>query len=283
MTAARPACALAAILLAGVAQAQPAERDAGALVRGELRLGFATFDYAESFQGRTLDTERGVLPALAGEGELRAFGAFVRAGFRVASGSVSYGGEVQAPTEPALDGVWATGTSDARQLEGRVELGAPVDPDRRLAILAGAGLRRWHRTIRDTTAVARDGNPAFISGYSETYGWGELELGARYAILDRGPDAWDVDARLVRTIAPWISVDYFGSTVSLGLAPRLGWRAATSWRHRLAPGWFVVVTGFAEAYAFGASGTDAANQILEPDSRTRRFGLELGVGAADRL
>jgi hypothetical protein len=283
MTAALPARALAALLLSGVAQAQAPERDEGPLVRGELRLGFATFDYAETYQGRTLDTERGVLPAVSGEGELRAGGAFVRGGFRVASGSVSYGGEVQAPTDPSLDGVWAIGHSDAQQLEGRVEAGALVDPDRRLAMLVGLGLRRWHRTIHDTTALSRDGLAFAVKGYSEDYAWGELELGARYAILNRGRDGWDVEARLVRTISPMISVDYFGSTVSLGLEPRLGWRAATSWRRVLSPGWFVVVTGFGEGYAFGASGTDAATGILEPDSRTFRFGLEVGVGVDARL
>ena len=268
--------ALAALLLLCAARSAAAE-DAVRL-RGELRVGFASFDYVESYQGRTLDREQGVLPVLALETEVRWRRAFARLGFRLASGSVDYGGEVLAPMDAALDGVWANGESDALQLEGRLEAGAFVDPDRRLSLFAGLGVRRWRRAIQDTVAVSRDGSAVAIQGYTEAYGWGELEAGARYAVVQRGDDGWDVEARVVRTIAPSIDVAYLGSPVSLELGARLGWRAGTTYRHAFTPGWFVVAGLWGEGYAFGASGVDPVHVILEPDSRTLRFGLELGVG-----
>jgi hypothetical protein len=281
VTALTAARALAASVLA-LALAVPAARaddDDAVRLRGELRLGVATFDYAETYAGRTLDREQGVLPAIAAEGEVRWRRPFARLAFRLASGTVGYGGEVQAPSEPALDRVWARASTDALQVEGRLEVGALVDPDRRLALLAGLGVRRWRRTIHDTVAVSRDGIAYSVQGYSETYGWGELEAGARYAILDRVASTWDVEARIVRTLAPRLDVDFPGSPVTLELGAQLGWRAATTFRHALAPRWFFVASLWGEGYGFGASAVDPVLGILEPDSRTLRFGLELGVGA----
>jgi hypothetical protein len=177
-----------------------------------------------------------------------------------------------------VDGVWYHTTSDATQLEGRLEVGGNVDPARRAALFVGVGARRWRRVIHDGSAVGRDGLVYAIQGYAETYRWGEVEAGARYAVLDRRTDVWDVELRAVQTFAPTLDVDYLGAPVSLALGPRLGWRAATTLRHVFAPGSYGVVSLWAEGYRFGASSVDPAYNILEPDSESYRVALEVGFG-----
>ena len=250
--------------------------------RAELRAGVVLFDYLETLDGESLDREHGVIPALSGELEVGGRRAFGRLSGRLAGGTVDYHGQVQAPTAPAIDGVWASGQSDAQLLEARLEGGAWVDPARRLAVFAGVGARQWQRTIHDTVATGRDGLLYQIQGLSETYGWWDLDLGARYAIVETEGDGWDVEAALVQTVSPGIQVSYAGSNLSLDLGARLGWRASTSWRHRFAPSWFAVAGLWGEGYRFGASAAKdvgGGQAILEPDSRTFRLGLELGVGA----
>ncbi len=281
--AARAARAIAALALV-VAASPAAAQEEPVRGRAELRAGVVLFDYLETFEGHSLDREHGVVPALAGDLEGGWGRAFGRLSFRLARGTVDYSGEVQDTQTPgsAIDGVWAHGQSDATLLEAHLQGGALVDPARRLAVFAGAGVRQWQRSIHDTVATGRDGLLYQVSGIDETYGWWELELGARYAILAGPRDAWDVEAALVQTVAPQIQVDYLGSSVSLDLGARLGWRAGTTFRHQFAPPWFLVAGLWGEGYRFGASAPKAVPgglQILEPDSRTLRFGLEVGVGA----
>jgi hypothetical protein len=290
MSAAPAARALAALVLlataplaageegrttAGTGDAQSPEE--GLRGRVDLRAGVVSFDYAETYQGRLLDHEQGFLPAIDAEAEVRWRWAFGRLALRLAGGSLDYGGEAQS-SSPAVDGVWYHTTSDATQLEGRVELGGHVDARGRVALFLGVGARSWRRTIHDGMAVGRDGISYLIQGYAETYHWGELEAGARYVLLDRREDVWDVDARLVQTFSPGLDVDFLGSPISLALGARLGWRAATTFRHALAPQAFGVATLWGEGYGFGASAVDPVHNVLEPDSRTYRFGLEVGVG-----
>jgi hypothetical protein len=249
----------------------------------ELRAGAVLFDYLETLDGHSLDREHGFVPSIAGEVEVGWRRAFGRLSLRLARGTVDYSGEVQDPTPgSAIDGVWAHGQSDATQLEGHLQGGALVDPAGRLALFAGVGLRQWQRSIQNTIATGRDGLLYQISGIDETYGWWELELGARYAILASAPEEWEVEAALVQTVAPQIRVNYLGTSYTLDLGARLGWRAGTTFRYVFGPPWFVVAGLWGEGYRFGASAPQpvgGGQAILEPDSRTFRFGLEAGVGA----
>jgi len=258
---------------------RPARAERDLWGHAELRAGVVLLDYLETLDGQSLDREQGVVPALAAEVEAGWRRAFGRLALRFAGGSVDYSGQVQDPNDPgsAIAGVWAHGQSIATQLEAHLQGGALVDPAHRVGVFAGAGLRQWQRSIQSTTV---NGYP--VAGLNETYGWWELELGARVAILADARDDWEVEAAAVQTVAPRIQVSYQGSNLTLDLGARLGWRAGTTFRHEFAPPLFVVAGLWGEGYRFGASAPKPVGgglEILEPDSRTFRFGLELGVGA----
>ena len=273
----RRARVLAALVLCAVASRGGAQegRPRGRL---EARLGVQYFDYAETYQGTTLDTEQGFLPALSVEGELRGDIAYGRLALRLGRGTVDYRGLAQAsPPDPTVDGLTAVSTSDAQLLSAQLEAGAAVDPGRRLQLFLGLGARRWNRDIHDTVVVSRTGVPTPLHGPSEVYSWFLLDVGARYAILETPRDGWDVEASLLRTLAPRIEVGFQGSTVSLDLGAQFGWRVGSTYRRALRKDLSFTAGAWAEGYAFGASAVDPTFGILEPDSRTVTVGVDVGV------
>jgi hypothetical protein len=259
--------------------------------RAELRLGLLRFEYAEyGDRGASLDREMGWVPAVSGEVELRGSRLFGRAAARLAQGNVTYHGRTQSLSDPNLDALPVRSKTDVSFVSGELQGGAFLDGARRLALFVAAGARRWTRDIRDAAVTARDGTPASVTGLSEIYAWYELQAGARFTFLALPRTAWDLEGRVVRTAGADISVDLgrpFGvdGTARMGLGASTGWRAATTLRQDLEPGVFLVVSLFAEGYAFGAShlyvfqdagGTTRA--ISEPRSETLGGGLEVGIG-----
>ena len=251
---------------------------------GEVRLGLMHFDYEEREAGVFLDGEKGWVPSLTGELELHKNQLFGRLMLRVASGTVDYNGQTQS-------GIPLTTRSDATFLQGEVQLGGFVDPARRLALFGGLAARRWTREIKDSTVVV-GGVPQPTYGYTEVYGWGELQAGLRWAFLQGPGRSWDVDARLVRTFNAGISIDLtrFGvqpGNPSLDLGSETGWRVGSTFRHELDRSRLTLVAAvWAEGYAFGKSdpiqvydpSTGSTGLLHEPDSKTTNFGLELGLG-----
>jgi hypothetical protein len=245
---------------------------------GEVRLGLMHFDYAEREAGVFLDGEKGWVPSLTGELELHRDQLFGRLMLRLASGTVDYDGHTQS-------GLPAKTQTDEQFLHGELQFGGWVDAAKRFAIFGGLGWRRWTRDIQDALT------PQPVSGFTEVYRWGELELGARWKFLERPRWSWDVDARIVRTYWAEIAIDLskFGdqpSNPTSDLGSKTGWRVGSTFRHDLNPnGLFVVVSGWAEGYAFGKSDEvivfDPALGLItvhEPDSKTTNLGLEVGVG-----
>jgi hypothetical protein len=273
-----------AVLLAAALLA-PAAAQAGPSGRAELRAGLQRFDYSEYRpDGGFLDGEAGFLPALSGALEVRSGGAFLGAAAHVALGSVRYDGHAQSSSDATVDGLAVRSTTDAGFVSGEVQLGAFADAAERVALFVALGARRWTRDIRSSTLVSRTGVSRAVAGLSEIYSWYELQLGARWAFLERGRTSWDAEARFFRTAAPEMSVD-LGSlggqgSARLALGPRTGWRAGSTLRRDLQPGLFLAVTLYAEGYAFGAS--DAVSlggaSIFEPRSETFGSGLEVGLG-----
>jgi hypothetical protein len=273
-----PALALA---LAAV-PAAPARAD-GPHGTAEVRIGLMHFDYEETASGTFLDGEKGWVPSIVGELELRGDVLFGRAMVRLAKGTVGYDGHVQA-ADPTLDGLPVQTDSDAFFAQGELQGGVLVGPAKQVALFAALGARRWDRDIQGTTVISRTGVSTPISGLSEVYSWYELQLGARWTFFSRPGTSWDVDARLVKTASPEIEVDlspFVGTptTTTLSLGETTGWRLGSTFRRQLNPnGLFLAVNAYLEGYSFGASGVDPVYLILEPDSTTVNFGLEVGVG-----
>lgn len=260
--------------------------------RAELRLGLLRFEYAEYDEGSrtSLDREVGFIPAVSGEAELRGRRLFGGAAARFGQGKVTYRGRTQSLGDPLLDGLPVRSKTDVSFVSGELRGGVHLDGARRLALLVGAGGRRWTRDIRDAATTARDGSPVLVTGLSEIYSWYELHAGARCTLLTRPRTTWDLEARLVRTAGAEISVDLgraFGvdGSARMALGARTGWWAATAFRQELERGVFLVVSLFAEGYAFGASrphvfqdADGATRAISEPRSETLGGSLEVGVG-----
>ena len=271
-----PARALAALLACAAVTSARAEE--GPRGRIELRLGAQVFDYAETYQGATLDTEQGVLPALSAEGELRGEIGYGRLSLRLASGTVDYSGHVQtSPPDPTLDGLDVKSTTGTLLLSARLEGGALVDAERRWAVFAGLAARKWNRDIHDTTVVSRTGVLTAISGISEVYTWLVLDAGTRYVLVRHPEGTWDLEAAVLYTTRASIDVSLMGSSVSLSLGPRFGWRVASTYRHALRSDLFLTAGLWAEGYAFGQSAVNTTFGILEPDSRTLGVGLDVGI------
>jgi len=280
--------ALGTVALALAVAPAGAARAAG---NAEIRIGLMHFDYSERDPaGAFLDGEKGFVPAIVGEAELRGDLLFGRALGRFAKGTVSYDGHVQAvdPTtglpDPTLDGLPIQTDSDASFAQAELQGGVLVGGAKQVALFGAVGLRRWNRDILNGTVVSRTGVPTTISGLSEVYTWWEVQAGARWTFLARPGTSWDVDARLVRTVSPEISVDltpFVGvpTKTTLSLGATNGWRVGSTFRRDLNPhGLFISVNAYAEGYSFAASAVDPTFGIFEPDSSTVNLGLEVGVG-----
>jgi hypothetical protein len=302
----RPRGLLAATAAALALAAWPAgpARAEGPRGFGEVRVGLMHFDYAEhDAAGTFLDGEKGWVPALTGELELRGEQLFGRALLRYAKGTVSYDGHVQSagdPLSPYVDGLPVQTDSDATFLQGELQGGVLLGPAKQVAVFGALGARRWDRDIQSATVISRpippglppplppggapNGLPVQISGLSEVYSWYELQLGVRWTFLSRPGTSWDVEARLVRTASPEIKVDltpFVGAPASttLSLGATTGWRLGSTFRHDLNPrGLFLAANAYLEGYSFDASGVDPVYLIMEPDSTTVNFGLEVGIG-----
>ena len=117
-----------------------------------------------------------------------------------------------------------------------------------------------------------------MDGLSEVYSWYELQAGARWSFLRTARSEARVEARVVRTAAPRIVVEYAGADVALDLGVRTGWRLGGDFRRAVGPRAFVTAGAWAEGYAFGASAVDRVYWILEPASETVNVALDAGVG-----
>lgn len=277
-----PGPALVALLAAGLAPAgAAADRAAlaGPRVLVEAGLRATAIDYVErGATGVALDGESGIVPALDAAVEARLGPVALRARGAVGGAELRYAGLVQSPSTQ-LNGLTASSASGAHLAEAGLEVAVALPRARGAALVAGAELRRWDRSIHDTTVVGRDGVTVAVRGLSEAYRWGVLRGGLRVPLVDRGGLAWDAEALVTRTWRPRVIVDWGGRGVRLPLGERTGWSAGTAVRAALGP----VLTarlGFAlERWDFGASGHDASTGLWEPRSTTRAVRYEAGLGA----
>lgn len=264
-------CALAAALLSIV----PARADAGEPgVEVAASAGLRHVRYEEwGPYGDLLDSEDGWIPTVGVRAGLRVSRLVGELSGRLARGDLAYHGLTQS-------GAWVHGTSAATFLDGRVRAGGVVDPWGRLTLLAGVAARRWNRDIHGTTLTS-GGTPIPVRGLSEIYSWYELDAAARASLVATPRLSWLAEVRVLRTVAPHLSVGWNGSDVGLALGARTGWGAETEVQLTLRPGLFLSAGGSVERLGFGASRTVpvARTWMTEPDSDTWGVRVELGIGA----
>ena len=223
--------------------------------------------------GDTLDTEDGWIPSFGVRARGRVWRLVGELSGRLARGDLTYEGLVQSLG-------WVRSTSGARYLDGAAQVGAVVDPWGRLTLLVGATARRWDRDIHAST-LASGGSTTPVRGLSEVYSWYELEAAARATLVATPRLAWLAEVRVLRTVSPYLSVDWNGTDIGLSLGPRTGWGAETELQLTLRPGLFVSAGAAIERLGFGASGLVPAGRawINEPESETWNVRVDVGVGA----
>lgn len=229
--------------------------------------------------GDFLDGETGIVPGLEGAAQVRLGPVALRATAAVAGATVRYAGHTQS-SNVQLNGLPIRGTSGAHLAGAGLELALSVPRVRGLAVVAGAGRRRWDRTIHDTTAVPPGGTTLRVVGLREVYRWDVLTAGLRATLLARDRFVWEVDGAVLRTRRPAITVTWNGRDVKLPLGERMGWSAGSTLRAALGPV-LVARLGFAlERWEFGESDVDGRTRLQEPRSTSRTATWSLGLGAA---
>jgi len=258
--------------------APPPSRAADATGSVEAGLALLAFDYAEhSLSGRTLDEERGWVPALALRAGLEAGPLFVALDGRFGRGDVRYDGQTQS-ANPALDALPVSTTTAATFAGVEAQAGGWLDPGRHVALLAGAAARWWDRDIQPTTVASRTGATVPVSGLHERYSWQELHAGLRAGADTGARSRLELEARFVHGLRPRIAVDWSGERVELDLGARPSWRFGLTWRFDLTAPWSLSVEGSAERFRFGESPADPVTRIREPESETTNAGLAVRVG-----
>lgn len=152
----------------------------------------------------------------------------------------------------------------------------------RYALYLGAGYHYWGRDIQP----GADANGNAVGGLFEAYSWWSGFLGAKASLYESGTSHWLVDARLLQIINPTMSVRFSGyDSATLKLGERPGLRIAAPWRYTIGKSSNLNINPFAEIYELGRSanttltsnGSPTGQQIYEPRSLTRNYGLNIGI------
>jgi len=249
---------------------------------GQVKAVLMYFRY-EEFQddGGILDRETGILPGVsAGLGRL--LGPWgIHGELTVNVGTADYTGETTGPN-PSIP--VRTQTSE-RIVDARtwVERWSSRDANWRAAGYAGIGYRGWNRDISATRVGS-----LLVGAVTEYYETGYGMLGAK-AVAGAPSSQWTLDLRIQRTLRPRVQVreTELNDALTLPLGPRTSPAASLGWQSRRASGTVIGVEVFVEQWDFGRSdltpmtvGGAPAGLVYEPESRTRSYGLRVGITSA---
>lgn len=248
----------------------------------EIGLSLISFSYDEyDVDGRFLDGEQGIVPGLAAALEWDTGAWVLRVTGSMHSGTVDYTGETQS-SDPTLDGLPVTSQTGTLFLAGSVSLGQWIDSGRLWFGYFGLAGRYWERDIQDTTVVSTVGVVTPVSGLYEEYYWQEGFAGVRRVLSRSDASEWSLDARLFRTIAATMRVNWKGDNVTLDLGEDWGWRLAAPLRFTIDRDAYFAVEPWIEGFEFGRSpaalAPSSGDLILEPASETLNFGVEARLG-----
>jgi hypothetical protein len=256
-------CTLLALLAPLGAMAQPEKGSELTIAASVLHFGYQEFDDA----GKLLDREDGFVPGVV-LGLSHTVNRWQFAGdFAYHGGDVVYTGQTN--TGIPINTHTRQNIAD---IAVRAEYWLQSSRGSNFALYLGAGYHHWDRNIQPTTTAS--GIP--VSGLFETYTWWTGFVGAKTEIYESASSRLLLDARLLQTINPTMSVTYGqGDKVTLALGERLGFRLSLPWRHTLAHSSNLIVESYAESYELGRSAI--VGGIYEPVSQTINYGLIVGI------
>jgi len=268
-------CTLLALLAPSAAIAQPDKGSVLSIAASTLRFGYQEFNDA----GQMLDREDGNIPGVV-------VGMSSNSGSWLFAGDASYyGGNVdydgQTNTAPPVP-VRTRTTQNIADVALRTEYWLQNGKASRYALYLGGGYHYWGRDIQPASDA--NGNP--VGGLFEAYTWWSGFLGAKAALYDSGTSRWLLDARLMQIINPTMDVRFSGYDSSrLALGERPGIRISLPWRYTMNRSSSFGIEPYAESYELGRSantpltinGSATGQQIYEPQSKTRNYGLSVGI------
>lgn len=133
------------------------------------------------------------------------------------------------------------------------------------------GSSYWNRNILPS------GN---VSGVHEKYRWNEISTGFRIKQYNNQLNLW-LEFSILKTHNPNMDIFLPSETLNFPLATKTGFRAEAGRYFKLSNDFDIGLSGFIEHWRFGASDSqysiDLAEDIYEPDSESRHWGLRLNI------
>lgn len=133
------------------------------------------------------------------------------------------------------------------------------------------GSSYWNRNILSS------GN---VSGLHEKYRWNEISAGFRIEQYNNQLNLW-LEFSILKTHSPDMDIFLPSETLNFPLATKTGFRAEAGRYFKLSNNFDIGLSGFIEHWRFGASDSqfsvDLADDIYEPDSESRHWGLRLNI------
>jgi len=227
------------------------------------------FDYAEySDANILLDEENGALPGISLQLSLHNTTRRLLSRFQYFNGQVNYDGQ----TQGGID----FGTNSNEILYSfSIKQFFKHDNEARLEWLLGIELWFWDRDI-----LSRNN----VQGLFEKYQWQELSAGLSMQILQQQKQQAWLEAQLIQTLSPRMSIqlDQDFGTVTLGT--NLGYRLRFIYQQALSPQWHWQLQAFVQYLEFGKSNRIAVDGffgqsvvLVEPRSISRHRGLSIGL------
>ena len=237
--------------------------------RLQLNSEVLNFNYAEfNDNGALLDEENGLLPGISLQLSLSKPSHRLLARLQYFDGEVDYDGQTQ-------DGdPFRTNTSEALYSLSVKQFFSDSN-DARLEWLLGIELWFWQRDI-----LSR----ADVQGLFEKYQWQEFSAGVSMQVLrQKNQHAW-LEAQLLQTISPRMSIQLDNGFGTVRLGTGLGYRLRFIYQHTLTPQWHWQAQAFIQYFEFGKSNRIAVEGffgqsalLIEPRSVTRHQGFSFGL------
>ena len=227
--------------------------------------------------GKLLDREDGYIPGLV-IGLSQTVDRWLFAGdFSFYAGNVIYTGQTNT-------GIPISTRTRQRIIDIAVHTEYWLQSDKGLsyAFYVGAGYHQWDRNIQPT--ITASGTP--VSGLLETYEWWSGFLGTKAVLHESESVRLLLDARILRTVNPAISIYFNGQydNARLALGERWGVRVSLPLRYTLNTSSSLNVEPYAESYELGRSTTapltsngKVVGSVYEPLSQTINYGLTVGI------
>ena len=234
-------------------------------------LNFNYVEYDET--GKQIDKEYGTLPGIElAIKNTNEYGVYLEAGISVHRARLNYEGGIIGTDIPHQT------QTDEELTHFHLTVGNTFgDQDKPLDVYLYLSKERWDRKIQPSYNAAAGG---YVAGYYEKYQWSKVGIGIKQTLPTQGANQVFFGVKLFRINSPSMTayLDFAGlGSPTFSLHEKTGFRTILGWRTRHRAQFDYGITAVYEQYKFGASAVNTANGLREPDSKTKRLGLQLDI------